>query len=270
MLEGEVVTQEHLDGLWQDYEQNIHSQLGWILNRSHKRSQETLDYAIFMVLVFGALRFLEHLAFQQLLSTLTRALKSVAKRLIHAFMILFVILVGFALVGHFVMAMQIPQFFYLDESLVYMFNIAWSVEKINIQALAGAGTIGVVYNIAIKIIIVAIVLRMVLAILIASYKDIQRKDNSEVRGVDGDLVMMAYMIPSDNISLTIRRWSEQVCPIPLNPAISPLNVHRLLENYMKLTKLASNEELFESWQAYRASGLAPAAHQVLIPCAAVQ
>ena len=74
-----------------------------------------------------------------------------------------------------------------------MFNIAWSVEKLNIQAVNRAGSVGILFNLMVKVFIVSIVLRMVLAIVIASYKDIQKKDSSEVRGIDGDLVMITSL-----------------------------------------------------------------------------
>lgn len=141
----------------------------------------------------GALRFLEHLAFQQLLSTLTRALTTVSRRLLHAFIILIVIIIGFAYIGYFIMSYHIAQFFDLYESFSYMFNIAWGIEKLNVQAVVRAGSVGIMFNLMVKVFIVAIVLRMVLAIVIASYKDIQKKDDSEVRGIDGDLMMIIYL-----------------------------------------------------------------------------
>lgn len=75
-----------------------------------------------------------------------------------------------------------------------MYNVAWAVEKLNIQAIQNLGSVAILFNLLVKVLIVSIVLRMVLAIVIASYKDIQRKDNPEVRGIDGDLLMVGHLV----------------------------------------------------------------------------
>ena len=74
-------------------------------------------------------------------------------------------------------------------------NIAWAIEKLNVQQAQSVGSIGIMFNLLIKVLILAIILRMVLAIIIASYKDIQRKDDPSVRGIDGDVVMIGYLAP---------------------------------------------------------------------------
>ena len=50
-----LTLQPDIDGLWVEYQNNIHDQLGWVLGATHLRSRQWLDITIYAVMVLGTM-----------------------------------------------------------------------------------------------------------------------------------------------------------------------------------------------------------------------
>jgi len=199
-----------------------------------------MDWAMVFVIGLGAIRFLEYLIFQTLLSALTTAIAVIGRSLVHAFAVILIMVMSFAFVGHLVLGYQVQDFQYLNLSIEYMLNLAWAVVVILPTGPDMMGTPGRTWLFLFKVLIVMIVMRMLLAIIITGYKDIQKKHTSETRGIDGDVAVLLKVSPSDGLWMCLRRLRGccSCCKSDVEP-LDPLTFYDMMNYYERLEQMAS-------------------------------
>ena len=167
------------------------------------RSKQVKEWAIFWLMIFGAFRFLQHMVFQRLLNTLTQAMIKTRWQLLHTFLILVIVLMGFSYTGHLVLSRQVADFRGYTDSFRYTVELAFRAQTLNYVAMKNIGSVGTSYALLMKVLVVGVALKMLLALIIAAYKQLQKEDTNEIRGVWQDMKVLFYL----GINDTFVQWA---------------------------------------------------------------
>ena len=65
------------------------------------------------------------------------------------------------------------------------------------------GSVGTSFALAMKVLVVGIALKMLLALIIDAYKQLQKEDSNDIRGVLDDFKILYYIGTTDTICLKI-------------------------------------------------------------------
>jgi len=186
------------------------------------QTQETLWWCAIVLLIGGAVRLLQQLAFQRLLATLTDTIITIRSQLVHTFIILLIMMAAFACVGHVILSRQIEQFATLSSGLEYMFFLTFGLQKLVWLQCQNIGAVGTAFSFGIKIVVIGIVLKMMTSLIITGYKAAQKEDAPGTRGLLQDLWIMFYMYANDNLGLKVK----QTCRgCDSNAKAPPLHLH---------------------------------------------
>ena len=117
---GANITTDDLSSLWAVWRDSVYPNLKSAHSTERVVCRVMHNMSMLILFISGVFRLLQHLEFQPLLSTLTGFLKDVMKELIHTLLILIIVLVGFAIFGHIVIARVDANFRTLPKSYTEM------------------------------------------------------------------------------------------------------------------------------------------------------
>ena len=177
-----------------------------------------------VLLIGGAFRLLQQLAFQRLLATLTDAIMKVRAELAHTAIILLVVLSAFTCFGYLILSRQIEQFATLSSGLEYMFFLTFSLKKLLYLQCQNIGAVGTTFALATKVLVIGIVLKMMTSLIITGYKAAQKEDAPGTRGLLQDFGIMFYMYTNDNLGLKVRQRCTK-CHSDQDAEAPPLHLH---------------------------------------------
>lgn len=228
------VTQGDIKWLQKDYQDLIVDRLAWVLDDRGAvlRTQEWMDWSILILMIVGAFRFLQHLHFQKLLNTLTSAISSARNQMLHTFIILAVVLMGFTYTGHILLSTQVPQYRGNSDSWRFTVNLAFGKATLAFPAMQNIGFLGQTFALAIKILVIGIAVKMVTALVITAYKDLQKENTDKTRGLNNDFKMMCYLGGNDTFSFLFRQCLAKTCHGCFAPeGVPPRVVYTILEKF---------------------------------------
>ena len=134
---------------------------------------------------------------------------------------------GFAYTGHLILSRQVPQFRGNNESWKYTIELAFRAQTLNYVAMKNIGSVGTSFALAMKVLVVGIALKMLLALIIDAYKQLQKEDSNDIRGVLDDFKILYYIGTTDTICLKIANMFNRClaccgCPVKLMHLIDSL------------------------------------------------
>ena len=74
---------------------------------------------------------------------------------------------------------------------------AFRTQKLRTSDLESAGVDGIIFQLLVTIVLAGIAAKVVTALVITGYKDLQKQHKPTMRGIDGDLKLLACLFPSD-------------------------------------------------------------------------
>ena len=120
---GNTITQADLNYSWRLYNENVRPNLHSFSDESHTYIGFAMDFALLILCIAGMMQILHHLEFQPLTGTLSSFLVDVYAKIAHAFILLAIVLVGFALFATVCLSRTVVVFRSFDRAYEHMWCV---------------------------------------------------------------------------------------------------------------------------------------------------
>ena len=116
--------------------------------------------------------------------------------------------------------------------------LGFKTHKLDQYSIDQIGIVGIIFQMLVSVVVAAIVVKMVLAIVVSGFKNIQKKQTADTRSIIDDLTIWALFWTMDGNNLTggCLRWLCQKLRLSSN-ALRPLMVYRTLQTYSHLEEI---------------------------------
>jgi hypothetical protein len=188
---GVPVIQKDIDDMWLNYESNIKELLDDV--DAFHEAMDAYNYLTCLTCIIATMRLLQYLNFQHYLNTMTESFQSVANDLFHTMILLMIVIIGFAMAGYFAMAQHNAENRSIALSISHTTQIALGIAAPNRIAMNAVGVFGMIYVVLLKVMVVLIAFKALLAIIIVAYKATLKSHNDALRSIVGDVKLMIYV-----------------------------------------------------------------------------
>merc|ERR1719183_3196150 len=140
--------------------------------------------------LFCTWRILEHVDFQPKMNATTATFRGIFSDLAHFFFVLFVVVTGFAFMGFLLLGAQVRSFLHFSEAMYKTWQMVFGTFKLKDAELAYVEpVVAEAFTFIFKIIVIVLLLKMVLAIIFESYKNVKKK-TADADGVQDDFALI--------------------------------------------------------------------------------
>lgn len=147
---------------------------------------------------------------------------------------------GFTYTGHILLSTQVPDYRGNSDSWRYTVNLAFGRATVVFVAMQNIGLLGQTFALAIKILVIGIAVKMVTALVITAYKDLQKENTDKTRGLNDDFKMMCDLGRNDTFPFLFRQCLAKMCDCAPK-GVPPRVVYKILKKF--------DEE--KQWQVYK-------------------
>jgi len=223
-----VFAQTDLDASLSFYYTNVEGCLGYLYDKENTSVAVMQDVFTIIVMVACAIRLLHHMEFQDSFRNITEALTKSLHKLINSFVVLLVFCLGFAFCGHMVMT-SIKEFDSLGSSILYVFHLSFSIEKLAVEQVRMEGPAGQLFLMMYIVIVFSTVAKIVLAIVLEAFKELNKR--KEGKSVWNDFKLMGTLLCHDSWLICLRQlcWNKAMCELSIARTLEVLELYTELE-----------------------------------------